>query len=45
MLNSEAEDKLPKKLQDKIIIPINAQLKLFAIEQSIDPEQGLLQAD
>ena len=38
MLNSEAEDKLPKKLQDKIIFPINAQLKSFAIEQSIYPE-------
>jgi len=38
MLNSEAEDKLPKNLQDKIIFPINARLKLFAIEESINPE-------
>jgi len=38
MLNSEAEDKLPKFLQDKIIFPINARLKLFAIEESINPE-------
>jgi len=38
MLNSEAEDKLQKILHDKIIFPINTRLKLFAIEESINPE-------